>query len=427
MSSSIVRLAASGFVALLAACGSLGSRDRFVARDSAGVAILAYPASAWDSTPQWQLSESPILILGGDSVDATMDLSTTAVATLFSDGRSAVYTTSPPEILLFNAAGGREARLASPGTGPGEYRAISRLFALGPDTLFAFDATQLKGLFFAANGLPLGERVLPPVHSSVPASLRGRLEDGTFLFSLDMVSDPAPKGRRKAFRNRLVVLGLNPQTDRYDTLVTSKGTELVPATVMDDGNTLPLARPLVFGAATQLAAGGNQWYLSTADRFEVETHDRSGKLLRVVRLNLPARPVLASDQAMYKATVRDVYDRLRGSFTPEAMAAELKRLDETVFADHFPAIAQLMTDPEGSLWVNRGFSLVDRTRSWIVLNAAGQPIGRVDTPLGLLLAISEDRVVVSRKNPVTSRVRLEVYGLTRNYPPGAPPPDSTKP
>ncbi len=413
MSRPVVRSTALCLVVLLAACGSRDAGDQFMVRDSAGVAILSYPASAWDSTPEWRLSDRPILTLGGDSVDATMDLATTVAATLLRDGRSVVFTANPPELLLFNPAGAREARLGAPGDGPGEYGPVSQVFPLGTDTVLAFDAAQMKGLYFAANGMPLGERILPQVGSPVQAALRGRLHDGTFLFSLDMVTDPAPGGLPRVFRNRLLVVGLNPQTDHYDTLVTTKGVELFPATVMVNGTSLPLTKPLIFGANTQVVAGGNQWYLSTADRLEVETHDRIGKLLRVVRLNLPERPVISSDQEMYKATVRAAYDRLKGRIAPEALAAELKRLDETAFADHLPAIAQMMTDLDGNLWVNRGFSLVDRARSWIVLNPDGQLIGRADTPLGSVLSISGDRVVVSRRDPATSKVRVEVYGLTR--------------
>lgn len=426
MSSLAVRPVACLLVAVLAACGSRDSGSQFTSRDSLGVAILSYPASAWDSAPAWTLSDKPIVILGGDSVDATMDLSTAAVATVLRDGRSVVSATNPAEILLFDANGTREARLGAPGDGPGEFHTVTQLLHFGQDTLFAFDASQRKGLFFAANGMPLGERILPPVNSRVPPSLRGRLDDGVFLFSLDMVTDPPPAGIPKTFRNRLVVLGLNAHTDRYDTLATSKGAEVFPSTTMVGGQATLIAKPLIFGAATQVVVGGDRWYLSTADRFEVETRDNSGKLLRVVRLNIPTRPVGPADQEQYKATVREAYDRLKGVVSPEALAGELKKLDETTFADHFPAVAQMMTDGDGNLWVNRGFSLTDKVRSWIVLNPNGQLIGRVDTPLGLVLGISGERVVVSRKDPTIGRVRLEVYGLTRNTA-ASTRPDSGKP
>ena len=425
MSSHGARAAACLLATSLVACGSRDADSRFISRDSSGVALLTYPASAWDSTSGWVLSAKPIAILGGDSVDATMDLSTTIAATLLGGGRSAVSTANPVELLLFDANGKREARLGAQGDGPGEFHAVSQLLHFGQDTLFAFDASQQKGLFFAANGMPLGERILPPVNSPVPPSLRGRLDNGVFVFSLDMVTDPPPAGSRKAFRNRLFVLGLNARTDRYDTLATSRGAELVPSTLIVGGQVTAIPRPLIFGASTHVVPGGDRWYLSTGDRFEVETRDSSGKLLRVVRLGLPTRTVGPADQEKYRATVREAYDRLAGVVSPEALAGELKKLDEAAFADHFPAVAQMMTDGDGNLWVNRGFSLIDRVRSWIVLNPNGELIGRVDTPLGSVLAIAGDRVVVSRKDPMTGKVRLEVYGLTRNTP-AATRPDSTK-
>lgn len=426
MSSLGIRPSACLLAATLVACGSGEAGTRIMSRDSAGVALLSYPANAWDSTPTWALSDKPIVILGGDSVDATMDLSTASAATLLGSGRSVVSTANPAELLLFDADGKREARLGAPGDGPGEFHAVSQLLHFGGDTLFAFDPSQQKGLFFAANGMPLGERILPSTNAPVPPSLRGRLENGVFVFSLDMVTDPPPAGVPKAFRNRLVVLGLNARTDHYDTLAISRGAELVPSTMMVGGQAAVIPKPLIFGATTQVVVGRDRWYLTTADRFEIETHDTSGKLLRVVRLDVPIRPVGPGDQEKYKATVREAYDRLKGVVSPEALAGELKKLDATEFANHFPAIAQIMTDGDGNLWVNRGFSLIDKVRSWLVFSPDGRLIGRVDTPLGSVLAISGDRVVVNRKNPMSGRVRLEIYGLTRTTAVLAKP-DSGKP
>src|SRR3990172_5678930 len=268
MSSLGSRTAACLLVTALVACGSRDAGDKFSSRDSSGVALLTYPASAWDSAPAWLLSDAPIVILGGDSVDATMDLSTTAAATMLGSGRSAVSTTNPAEILLFDANGRREARLGAPGDGPGEFQTVSQLLHFGPDTLFAFDASQRKGLFFAANGMPLGERILPAANSAVPPLLRGRLDNGVFLFSLDMVTDPLPAGVPKAVPNRLVVLGLNAGTDRFDPLAISRGAERVPSTLMIGGQVAAIPKPLIFGASTQVVVGGDLCYLSTADPFE---------------------------------------------------------------------------------------------------------------------------------------------------------------
>jgi hypothetical protein len=405
----------------LVACGRGDDPNTFVSRDSSGVAILSYPAKSWDSAPAWTLSEKPLMVLGGDSVDATMDLSTAIAATLLPDGYSVVSTNNPAELLLFDPTGKRQARLGAPGEGAGEFRTVTQILQVGTDTLVAFDASQQKALYFAANGMPLGERILPPVNAAVPPAMRGRLQDGTFLFSLDMVTDSAPSGPPKAFRNRLVVLGLNPRNDHYDTLATSKGAEVFPSTMMIGGQATPIAKPLIFGASTQVVVGGTRWYLSTADRLEVETHDNSGKLLRVVRLAVPARPVTAADQERYKATVREAYDRVKDAMPADVMMAELKKLDETTFAEQLPAVAQMMTDRDGNLWVNRGFSLVDQVRSWIVFNAEGQVVGRVDTPLGSVLAISADRILIRREDQATRKVGLEVYGLTKSAPVPAKP------
>lgn len=407
----------------LAACGRGDNGDRFVSRDSSGVAIIGYPASAWDSAPGWSLSALPSVVLGGDTVNATVDLGGTVAGTLLRDGHAVISTNSPAEVLLFGANGTLEARLGAPGDGPGEYRVISQLAMVGSDSLLAYDATQRKVLYFAPNGMPLGELKLPPIVSTALPLWRGRLADGTMLLSLDLNTTPPAADATKPFRNPLHVLGLKPGATHYDTLFTGQGIEMVPSTIMLGGEVTPVAKPLIFGAATQVAVHGNLWYFSSADQFAVEYRDATGRLLRVVRLNLPPRTVGPADQEKYKATVREAYQRVSGSVSPEVLAAELKKLDETAFADHFPAIAQMLTDPDGNLWVNRGFSLMDRERAWLVFDPKGSLIGRVNTPLGSVLAVSQDRVLLRRDDPVSRRVRLEVFSLTRPAS-GATPPDS---
>jgi hypothetical protein len=412
-------------VLAVGACGTSDNPGKLVTRDSAGVAILTYPAAAWDSAPAWTLSEKPLMMLGGDSVDATMDLSTTIAAQLLPDGRSVVSTSNPAEVMLFDLNGRREARLASAGSGPGEFRAISQFVSLGGDTLLAFDPVQRKGLLFAGNGMPLGELPLPPINATNAPTLRGRLADGTFVFTVDEGAVSPPSGTAGPFRAPMVVLGLRGNGSRYDTLTKSMGPELVPATMMVGGQPTPVSKPLIFGATTQVAVGGSQWFLCTTERMEIETHDSQGKLRRVVRLSLPERKVLVGDQEKYKATVREAYDRVKGMMSPEMFATELKKIDETTFADHLPRVAQLLTDREGNLWVNRGFSLLDKFRSWAIFNPEGRLIGHAETPIGSVLSISTDRVLIRREDPQTRRVGVELYALTRSGG-GAAPADSSR-
>lgn len=422
MSGSTVRPVLLSLVAL-AACGRGDDPNTLVRRDSSGVAIVAYPASVRESAPVWQLSEKPVMVLGGDSVDASMDLSTAVAATFLRDGNTVVSTTNPSELLLFDSHGMRTARLGAPGNGAGEFRSIAQLLPFGDDTVFAFDATLWKGLFFAANGRPLGERVFPSSVLGAPPALRGRLHDGSFVFSLDMMTDSVPQGLPKPYRNRFFVLGLKAEKDRFDTLGRASGAEMMPSTMMVGGQPTAIGRPLIFGAVTQVAAAGNHWYLSRADRFEIETHDSAGKLLRVVRLASATRPVTPADQEKYKSTVREAYQRVKAMVPEEILAQEMKKLDETSFADHLPAIAQMLTDQEGNLWVDPGFSLLDKFRSWLIFSPEGELVGRTETPIGTVLAIGGDRVLVRREDAVTRKVQLEVYAVTKGAPAGA---DTTK-
>jgi hypothetical protein len=56
-----------------------------------------------------------------------------------------------------------------------------------------------------------------------------------------------------------------------------------------------------------------------------------------------------------------------------------------------------------------------------VLNPQGEVVGRVDTPLGSVLAIGGDRLLIRREDPATRKVDLELYGLTKPAPAPAKP------
>ena len=67
---------------------------------------------------------------------------------------------------------------------------------------------------------------------------------------------------------------------------------------------------------------------------------------------------------------------------PEIIDAEIKKLDETKFAKHFPAVGQMQVDPTGALWANLGGSPLDSTTTWAIFDPTGALQGRVTLPKG---------------------------------------------
>ncbi|HPF61603.1 MAG: hypothetical protein AB7N73_06395 [Gemmatimonadales bacterium] len=412
-------IAVTALLATLAACGSEGGDAALTAttRDSAGVAIMEYPAEAWEQAPAWQLSASPMATVGGDPNDTELDLSSSGLGTLLSDNRLVAATTiQPAQIYLFAADGSSRTLIGRAGEGPGEYRIITGLTRLGGDTIAIYDLASRKGLLFSPEGDEVGRLQIPFTgDASKPPQLVGRTADGMWVFrafdQLNLPADDAPE----QFRNGQTISTWREGGETLDSLMSVAGPVSVRSTVDFGGQSIPIGRPLAYGANSTQAISGNTLWVTPGNEFTLRAYDQTGTRIRDVRIPMATRPVTEADREHFKQVQREGIERARslGIMPPQILDSELQKIEQTPFAENHPAIGQLTTDNIGRLWATTGFPGVDSVLTYGVFSADGALLGRVTVPEGIVLGASEDRVVVRREDPETGLVRLEVWGLLR--------------
>ncbi len=131
------------------------------------------------------------------------------------------------------------------------------------------------------------------------------------------------------------------------------------------------AEPL-FGKEAHVDALGGRLFLGSSDMMQVEELDRSGSLVRILRI--PGYPLELSDALV--AAERAA----RLAAVPEAMPAFLRRMVEDFPTPATrPAYHNILVDPSGALWLElyRGNSEQDQPEEWLVLDADGTWLGNV--------------------------------------------------
>lgn len=412
---------------LLAACGGDkaapgGGIVEAKVRDSSGVAIKEYPKSSWDAAKQFTLSAKPLMSVGGEEGDTTIDLSagimgasSASVGRLLPDGRLVVVAGQPPQMMVIDTLGKKSGIIGRSGEGPGEYRLVTALLQLGSDTLLAFDMMRRKGILFGLDGSSRGERDFPTVGAlPIAPTILGVLNDGTTIHRSDGL-DPRPPagGDPNSYQLPLPIVALIAGGARYDTLFMVQGIEMYSSTFSAGGQTTAIPRQIGFGKVPLIVVGPEAIWFTPSDKFELHRRSTGGALLDIIRLDLPTRAVTEADKTEFKRVLSEALTRLKSLAPPAIIDAEIKKLDETKFATHFPAVGQMQVDPTGAVWANLGGSPLDSTTTWAIFDPTGALQGRVTLPKGGLFAVGTDRLVVRREDPATGLVRLEVWGFTR--------------
>lgn len=405
---------------LAAGCGGgdAAGGPEAVVRDSAGVAIVEYPAEAWATAPEWQLSAEPITTVGGDVTDTELDLSNSGLGTLLGDNRIVAATTiAPAQIYLFAADGSSRTTIGRAGEGPGEYQVITALTRLGGDTIAVYDLAARKALLFTPDGQEAGRIQVPFAGDATqPPQLIGRSDDGTWVFrTFDQLNLP-PDEAADQFRKAVTITTWREGGERLDSLLSVLGPVSIRSTVDFGNQSIPIGRPLAYGANSSQTISGNLLWNTPGDSFTLRGHDLTGALVRETRIATEPNPVTEDQREVFKARQREGLERARGfGAPPQVIESELAKIEAMPFAETHGAIGQLTSDNIGRLWATTGTPVVDSMLTYAIFAPDGMLLGRVTLPGGFIVGASEDRVVIRREDEESGLVRFEVWGLN---PPG---------
>jgi len=381
---------ASCLLGALAACSAPADRSAAgtpTVRDSAGVRLVEYAAGLSldgdgarvpDSTARWQLAAVP----DRDAPELYRLLS----ATMLPDGRAVVAHSSGRELLLVDATGALVRIIGRPGSGPGEFRAVASVFATAGAEILAFDQVQRRVIRFDTLGAVLDQRsVATPTQP-----------DGTFRPSAILGGSPGG--------DPLVRIVLRAeQPDPVDAIVVRTAWlragdtwHTVGRDERADDSVYTVPRPDGSVALTMVPFAPQPLFLVCGDRV-VRTNSHGGAVsfesldgaLRS-RAAWPAERIAASDD--------DLRLGLAAGVPPgERVPDEFVALTRTRRADiRVPAIARLVCDPGGAVWLVR-WPRAGATRQLLTVVSPDGIVGEtVSVPLAWrVLAVAGDLVLTA--------------------------------
>lgn len=373
----------------LTACGPAdrpGIGTEFI--DSAGVTIAESPGLPEAGAGGWTLGQTPTLSIGTLEGDTLYELYQVTGAVKLSDGRIALTTNGNRQIRIFTPDGTFLASFGREGEGPGEFRAILVMGTVGLDTLVVLDGRGRRVSRFHPEVGFLGQTLLPE-EAGVAMHSNGMFGDGAIVFgggvNFGGGGDTPPEGYER-LTNPFYSVSLDGSGITH--FGEFPGTEVVWSTGEFEGRQTLAAVFLHFGKSPRAMARGDRLVLGTRDRYEVSVFEPSGRLVRIVRVQIP--PVAVTD-AHLEGLLEEWLARLP---SPDMAPAVRTGFRDTPHAEFMPAFEALILDAEGCLWLEDVHLPGDRLRTWTVFDEEGVPLTRLSLPFeNRVLDIGEDYVL----------------------------------
>ena len=401
----MTRSAAAATISLAAclsvACDRQSAAPLHSVTDSAGIAISESTAPQWAEGEAWSIAGTPHLEIGATDAPGH-DLYEVSDVARLADGRVAVVNSGSNEVRVFSEDGDLLQSLGGGGEGPGEFRAPRRLFVLPGDSLLIVDASLDRLTVFSSDGsLVRTSQIEPPPTGSIPAPST-RLRDGTFVTFPPFTFGSGSGTESRVIRDTLPLLRYDSDGRYVGELGRFPGSEQF---VYMDGSSI-LGGPRIWGRSTHLAATGDGFLIGHADRFSYAIHDADGSLRRIVRAQLPNRPVTEADLERFRepdpeADPRssEIFDRVMEALPPPS---------------EFPAYAEILVDPEDHVWLQRyAWPPDEMGQEWHVFDREGRWLGPVRMPAGFSLErVTTDEVLGIARNEVDVE-HMRAYRLQR--------------
>lgn len=374
----------------------------FVQSDSSGVLISITPGAAALASAGWRVDSIPNFEVGGGASAEEALYRVQGVRGL-PGGRVLVMDAGSAELRFFDSAGRLVQRVGARGEGPGEFMDPVLLQTPGGDSLVVFDAPLLRLQVFSQAGEHQG--VLPlwanwPGGRRPPLGLRGDqmlLERGIIVGGYESLREDGLHQIRRSYRL------LQPATGQPITLVASFDYGLHYQFSEKSEAMVP------FAAIPAAAVGTDEVWITDGRTPEIRGYDVNGQLVRILRVDVPRRPVT---KEMVASLPLD----------PNKGWRNRRIIEQIPKPDTLPFFRALMVDDLGWLWAEVYRWDPSEPREWIVFDREGRARGLVQTPPELELGrtllgvvqghIGRDFVVgVWRDELDVEHIRR--YGLTR--------------
>jgi hypothetical protein len=320
----------------VAACGGEGREWGGTITDSAGVAIVSNPAEGmWGPEEVWRFEEE--LRIGALEGQAEYQFGQLGGLAVLSDGRIVTLDTQARELKVFSPSGAYERTIGRPGGGPGELGIqVSAVVAAPGDTIVVADiGNQRVNLY---------------------------LPDGTFVrsFPINIVDgipfrwETAADGRIVAQMRHLALPGTSGPPDTMDVIVVRNLDGSLGDTLMQvpSGKTISFSGALpewnLFSPEPIWALFGDRLLYAVNDAYRVGVYRAGGLLERVIQKPFNRDAVTEDDQLAIKEVFRKQVEQ---QGVPPTILPQL--MTRVHFAAFYPAFAQLLGGPDGTILVQQ--------------------------------------------------------------------------
>lgn len=329
------------------------------------------------------------------------DLAFSSVVALEVGHDGDIYSLHPEERMLrhWSASGELIGTIGREGDGPGEFR-MPRTLGWSGDSLWVVDSSLTRISFFDAAGRYVGA-LSPTVdlgsvdlneQGVYPARPVGMLGDGSIYGE---TSPAAPAAHGVPIRLHHVRMG--PDGATLDTIFgVAYGRELNLTLTFDAGMRYGSPQPFTDRPLITLARDGRSLLVLERRADDAD----GGNAFHLLRLGLsgdtidsrayPYRPV-----AIPRDTIeRELQQRVeRVNEVTQGMGISLSQIqtmvrDAMYIPDAYPPVGHLVAGRDGTVWLSRQPQGSTGTE-WLVLDAQGEPIGRVELPRALTLMAAE--------------------------------------
>ena len=372
----VVGLVPTTLFALAGCAGPGGAGWEGTVRDSAGIEIVTSTgAGQWSPGEAWTVERD--LVIGTAAGEPEYQFGQIAGIDVGPDGRIYVYDQQAREARVFSPAGEFLLAMGQAGSGPGELsQAAGPVFVTPGDTVVIPDVVQQRMTFYTAAGEPAGSHALP-MTGGIPVKWM-ELPGEDLIQQAMVMAFPGQEG----VEPKNLLLRRTPTGAIVDTVLEMPIGRSVSFAGGSPSITLFEAEPMwTVGPDGRLYTGINSAY-------SINVYSAEGELTRIVRMPFERRSITDSDQAELRRIIRGLWQDQ--GMPPEALEPMSQALG---FADAYPAYANLLGGPDGSLWVQRiqtpdemrdaggTFDIQDLgSATWEVFDRGGRLLGTLEMP-----------------------------------------------
>lgn len=371
-------VACAAIIGLLSvACGGDADGDwQGSVTDSAGVEIVTNEGTGqWGPGDGWTVSED--LRIGTAEGEADYQFGTIVGIDVGSDGRIYVMDQQASEVRVFSPEGEFITRIGQAGSGPGELsQSAGPVFVTPGDTVIVPDVGQQRVTRYTADGELAGSYPMP-MSEGIPArwmqAPNADLIQQAMIMALPNQPDVEPKN---------FLLRRNPAGEVTDTIM-----EMPAGETMDFSSGQP--RMTIFAPEPMWAIGPDgRLFFGINSQYRFQVFDEDGELSRIVQKDTERQPITSGDEEEFRRLIQEAWQQ--AGMPPEAVSMMAQAIN---FAEYYPAYANLLGGPEGTIWAQgvqtpemvqeQGitFNLQDMGgNAWEVFSDEGRFLGVVEMP-----------------------------------------------